>query len=168
MKQNTCLMVAGLFLMLFAPTAWAADQPLVTFKSLSPEVALEVAQAAFKKCRADGYQIGVSVVDRGGNLQVTLRDRFAGPHTAGTSYRKAWTALSFRTDTSELAKITRDGPSWAIRGVTNALPLGGGVPIRAGDGGLVGAVGVSGAPSGDADDGCARAGIAAVEDKIAF
>jgi len=77
-------------------------------------------------------------------------------------------ALSFRTDTLELAKMAKDGPSWAIRGVTKALPLGGGLPIRAGDGSLVGAVGVSGTPGGDADASCAKAGIAAVEDRIAF
>ncbi|PLX32952.1 MAG: hypothetical protein C0605_17200, partial [Hyphomicrobiales bacterium] len=60
------------------------------------------------------------------------------------------------------------GPAWAIRGVTNALPLGGGVLIRDGDGTMLGAVGVSGAPGGALDAGCARAGIALIEDKIAF
>lgn len=168
MKKSLSLIAAGLFLMPFSLTAGAEDEALVGSKSLSPEAALEVAQGALKKCRADGYQIAVSVVDRGGNLQVTLRDRFAGPHTPSTSFRKAWTALSFRTDTLELAKMAKDGPSWAIRGVTKALPLGGGLPIRAGDGSLVGAVGVSGTPGGDADASCAKAGIAAVEDRIAF
>jgi uncharacterized protein GlcG (DUF336 family) len=48
------------------------------------------------------------------------------------------------------------------------LPLGGGVPVNAGDGDLVGGIGVSGAPGPDIDDGCARAGIAAIEDDIAF
>jgi uncharacterized protein GlcG (DUF336 family) len=33
---------------------------------------------------------------------------------------------------------------------------------------MVGGVGVSGAPSGLSDDACARAGIAAIEDKLAF
>ena len=140
----------------------------VVFESLTPETALELAQATFKKCQDEGFQIAVSVVDRGGNLQVTLRDRFAGAHTPDTAYRKAWTALSFRTDTLELAEATESGAAWAIRNVSKALPLGGGVQIRRGDGGLLGAVGVSGAPSGKNDDDCAKAGIAAIEDKIAF
>lgn len=140
----------------------------VVFESLTPEVALELAQATLKKCRDGGFQIAVSVVDRGGNLQVTLRDRFAGAHTPDTAYRKAWTALSFRTDTLELAETTESGPAWAIRAVEKALPLGGGVQIRSGDGNLLGAVGVSGAPSGKDDDDCAKAGIAAIEDRIAF
>jgi uncharacterized protein GlcG (DUF336 family) len=37
--------------------------------------------------------------------------------------------------------------------------------IRA-KGALVGAIGVSGAPTGDADDACAKAGIAAINDAI--
>lgn len=153
---------------LFAGHAQAQTKALVTQKSLSPEIALELAQAALKACRAQGFQIAVSVVDRGGNLQVTLRDRFAGPHTTSVAYRKAWTALSFRTDTLALGKITEKGEAWAIRRVPKALPLGGGVPIREGAGGLVGAVGVSGAPSTKVDDECARKGIEAIADKIAF
>ena len=114
MTTKPLILATLLLTVLAAGGARADDEPLVTFKSLSPEVALEVAKAALQKCRAEGYQAAVSVVDRGGNLQVTLRDRFAGPHTPDTAYRKAWTALSFRTDTTELAKTAKDGPSWAM------------------------------------------------------
>ena len=48
-----------------------------------------------------------------------------------------------------------------------AVILGGGVRVEAA-GVTVGAVGVSGAPGGDADDACAKAGIAAVQDKLDF
>jgi uncharacterized protein GlcG (DUF336 family) len=167
-RLSSSILMATLPLIAFSQSAKAEDGALVQFKSLSLQIAVEVAEGSLEKCRAEGYQVAVSVVDRGGTLQVTLRDRFAGPHTPSTSYRKAWTAVSFRTETSELARLTKDGPSWAMRGITNALPLGGGVPILAGDGTLVGAVGVSGAPDGDADEGCAKAGIAGIEDKIAF
>ena len=54
-----------------------------------------------------------------------------------------------------------------MRQVTGALMIGGGVPVEAA-GSLVAGVGVSGAPGGPADDACARAGIEAIEDKIAF
>lgn len=146
----------------------AAQDAIVTFKSLSPDVAVEAAQAALESCRAEGYQVAVSIVDRGGNLQTTIRDRFAGPHTPDTAYRKAWTSVSFRTDTTELAVLSENGEAWGIRNVSNALPLGGGVQIMAGDGSMLGAVGVSGAPSGTADAACARAGIEAIEEKLAF
>lgn len=168
MKLSSTVLMVTFPLIAFSQGAKAEDQALVQFKSLSLEIALEVAKGSLEKCRAEGYQVAVSVVDRSGTLQVTLRDRFAGPHTPSTSYRKAWTAVSFRTETSQLAEMAKDGPSWALRGITNALPLGGGVPILAGDGTLVGAIGVSGAPGGDADEGCAKSGIASIEDKIAF
>lgn len=148
--------------------AKADESATVTYKSLTLETALELAQAALAKCREEGFQVAVSVVDRGGSLQVGLRDRFAGPHTPDTSYRKAWTAISFRTDTLELSKMTESGEAWAIRNVTGALPLGGGVQIREGDGNLIGAVGVSGAPSGTNDEQCAKAGVAAIMPKIEF
>jgi len=141
---------------------------LFSVKNLTPQTALTAAQAALQACRDEGYQVAVSVVDRSGVVQVMLRDQLAGPHTPDTAYRKAWTAASFRTDSLELAKLGESGEAWAIRNITNALPLGGGVMIRAGDGSMVGAIGVSGAPGGAADEGCARKGIEAIEDAIAF
>ena len=169
MRRVAILMAASVIAAL-AGTAAMADEKkaTVTYKTLTLETALDLAQATLKACRSEGFQIAVSVVDRGGNLQVTLRDRFAGPHTPDTSYRKAWTAISFRTDTLELSKLTESGEAWAIRNVDKALPLGGGVQIREGNGSLVGAVGVSGAPGGSSDDKCARAGIEAIADRISF
>lgn len=161
------LIVAAAALLSYAP-ANAEENAIVTSKSLTLEAALEVARGALAQCRQDGFQIAVAVVDRGGNLQVSLRDRLAGPHTSDTAYRKAWTSVSFRTDTTALARVAEKGPAWAIRGVTKALPLGGGVVIRDGDGTMLGAVGVSGAPGGAMDAKCGKAGIAVIEDKIAF
>ena len=141
----------------------------VTFQVLKPELALRMARGAMEACRDAGFQIGVTVVDRFGNPQVFLRDRFAGVHVFETSRRKAWTAVSFRTNTSELAGFTAfDQPASAIRNLTNALPLGGGLLVENGDGALVAGIGMSGAPGGTHDDDCARAGIAAIEDEIAF
>jgi uncharacterized protein GlcG (DUF336 family) len=57
--------------------------------------------------------------------------------------------------------------AFGTRDIPGALMLGGGVPIEAG-GSIVGGVGVSGAPGGDADDTCARAGIEAIVDKLEF
>lgn len=159
----------SLIALLVVPAAASAEEAnLKTFRVLKPELALEAAKSAMLDCRNKGYQVAASVTDRFGLLQATLRDQLAGPHTPDTAYRKAWTAVSFRTDTLELSKLTEKGEAWAIRGVTRALPLGGGVPIVAGDGDMVGSIGVSGAPSGTQDDACAKAGIAAIADKIAF
>ena len=155
--------------MLFAATLPArAQDALVTFKFLSPDLALELAQATLADCRKRGFQVAVAVVDRFGVPQVMLRDRFAGPHTPRTAIGKAWTAVSFRTNTTELVGATQPGsPQAGVRSLPRAVILGGGVMVEAG-GALVGGIGVSGAPGGDADDACAKAGIAAVQDKLDF
>lgn len=133
---------------------------------LTPEGALRIVQAALQACRAGGYQVAVAVVDRGGVAQAVLRDRFAGPHTPEVAANKAWTALSFRTDTTELARATQPGqPSSGLRSVPRFTAVGGGVLVQAG-GSVIGAVGVSGAPTGDADEACAKAGIRAVQDDL--
>ena len=145
------------------------DGPFVTFEVLNPELALKMAEAAMVACRDAGYQVGVTVVDRFGIPQVFLRDRFAGAHVVETSQRKAWTAVSFRTDTTDLDQSTQPGSiSAGIRQISQALPLGGGMMVSSGDGSLVAGIGVSGAPGPDLDDDCAAAGIAAIEDEIAF
>ena len=153
-------------LLLAAPVR--AQDALVTFKSLSPELALDLARAALADCQKRGFQVAVAVVDRFGVPQVMLRDRFAGAHTPRTAIGKAWTAVSFRTNTSDLVAASKEGTAQSgVRDLPGAVVLGGGVMIEAG-GSLVGAVGVSGAPGGEADDACAKAGIEAVRDKLEF
>jgi uncharacterized protein GlcG (DUF336 family) len=141
---------------------------LVTYKSLSPELALDLARAALADCQRRGYQVAVAVVDRFGVTQVVLRDRFAGPHTPATAAGKAWTAATFRTNTTALNAISQPGMMQAgIRDLPGAVIIGGGLVVESG-GSLVGAVGVSGAPGGDADDACAKAGIDAIREKLDF
>lgn len=145
------------------------DDAFVRFMALKPAVALEMAQAALESCQAAGYQVGVSVVDRSGTPQIFLRDRFAGPHVVETAERKAWTAVSFRSSTLELGNVTQpNAVSFGIRYISKALPLGGGLPVLEGDGSIVAGIGVSGAPSPEADEVCAQDGIDAIADQIAF
>ena len=166
-RAASVALVAALALTLMAAPKALAQDALVSFKVLSPETAMKAAQAALDSCRAEGYQVSVVVVDRFGVAQVLIRDRFAGPHTPSTARRKAWTAVSFRTDTVELNALTEANEFSGVRHVDDALMVGGGVPIEAA-GSIVGGIGISGAPGGQLDDDCARAGIAAIEDDIAF
>jgi len=145
-----------------------AEDGTFSLKMLTPETALKAAQAALADCRKAGYQVGVAVVDRMGVPQVLLRDRFAGAHTVEVAIRKAWSAASFRISTTDLASETQAGkPMSGIRGASQVLPLGGGLPID-GAGSTFGGIGVSGAPGGEADEACARAGILAIADAIEF
>jgi uncharacterized protein GlcG (DUF336 family) len=155
-------------LALFCTPALAGDDALVIYKSLSPEVALEAAQAALKKCRDNGFQVAVVVVDRFGQPQVLLRDRYAGLPAADIATAKAYTALSFRRSTAELAKMVRDGQMDAgLARMPRIAMLAGGLVIETG-GTLLGGIGISGAPGGDKDEECAKAGLDAVRDKIDF
>jgi len=153
--------------LVLAPCAHAQDGT-VAFRNLTPETALAAAQAAMKKCRDSGWQVAVAVVDRSAVAQVMLRDRFAGPHTPRTASDKAWTAVSFRTATAELARLTQPGqPQSGVRHLPRVVALGGGLTIES-QGSIVGGIGVSGAPGGESDAACARAGIDAIRDRIAF
>jgi uncharacterized protein GlcG (DUF336 family) len=157
-----------LLLCLVALPLAASAQGTHSIKLLTPETALKAAQAAMKKCRDGGFQATVAVVDRMGVTQALLRDRYAGPHTVGLAQAKAYTAVSFRTNTTELAAATQAGmPQSGIRGLPGVAAVGGGMMIEAG-GSLLGAIGVSGAPGGKQDDACAAAGIAAIRDDIEF
>jgi uncharacterized protein GlcG (DUF336 family) len=149
-------------------TALAEDEALFSTRSLTPEVALKAVTAALKICRAGGYQVAVAIVDRGGLLQVMVRDRFAGAHTLDGARRKAWTSVSFRADTGEIVQALADDPGLAgIYHINDAMMVAGGRIIDAA-GSLVGAIGVSGGPNGDIDDACAAAGLEAIETDIQF
>jgi uncharacterized protein GlcG (DUF336 family) len=158
----------GFALCMLAATDAMAQEATYTVKLMTPETALKAAQAALGKCRDDGYQVAVAVVDRSGVTQVVLRDRFAGAHTVRMAIDKAWTAVSFRTDTAELARATQPGsPQSGIRHRPRVAAVGGGVMIE-GAGSLLGGIGVSGAPGGDRDEVCARAGVRAIQDSLDF
>jgi uncharacterized protein GlcG (DUF336 family) len=149
-------------------SAQAQQQATFSVKSITPEAALRAAQAALQSCARTGYQVAVAVSDRAGHPLVMLRDRLAGPHTPETAVNKAYTALTFKMDTLAFARATQaTEASSGIRQLPRVVAIGGGLPIEAA-GSLVGSIGVSGAPGGDADDICARAGIAAIKDDLEF
>lgn len=146
--------------------AQAQDRGTYTVRHLLPETAVKATRAALEDCRKRGYQVSVAVVDRSGVAQAMMRDRFAGPHTPSTAINKGWTAVSFRTNTTDFAVETAAGKaSSGIRQLPNVVAVGGGVLIEAG-GSIVGAIGVSGAPTGEADEQCAKAGLAAIREDI--
>ncbi len=154
--------IAGGAAVSLAPCA-SAQEALFSTRSLVVETASKAAQAALESCRKAGYQVTVVVVDRAGVPQALLRDRFAGGHTVDMAINKAWTAASFRIPTADLAQQTQAGePLSGLRDLPKVIAVGGGLPIEAG-GSTVGAIGVSGAPGGDSDASCARAGIEAIE-----
>jgi uncharacterized protein GlcG (DUF336 family) len=151
-----------------AQSTTGTAEPTYSVRLLTPETALKAAQVALQRCRDQGYQVAVAVVDRAGTPQVMLRDRFAGAHTPDTAIRKAWTAVSFRTSTTDLANETQAGKLQSgIRQMARVAAIGGGWMIEAA-GSILGGIGVSGAPGAAADDDCAKAGMAAIRDALDF
>lgn len=148
--------------LLYIPMVSNAADATFTVKLMTPEIALKAVQAGLKECRNLGYQVTVAVVDRNGLAQAFMRDRYAGAHTIDSALNKAWTASSFKTNTTQFAQNTQSGKeSSGIRHVPKVLAIGGGMLIDAG-GNLYGSVGVSGAPSGEADDKCAKVAVEAI------
>jgi uncharacterized protein GlcG (DUF336 family) len=151
---------------ILAAASVAQAQGTFDVKILTPETALKASRAALESCRSRGFQVAVAVVDRMGVVQALLRDRYAGPHTPDMASAKAYTAVSFRTNTTELAEASQPGrPASGIRNRPGVAAVGGGMMIEAG-GSLLGAIGVSGAPGAREDDACAAAGIAAIREDI--
>jgi len=151
-----------------APAAGAPEGGTFTVKSITPEAALKAARGALDKCRAEGFQVTVAIVDRGGVTLALIRDRYASPGSVEIAQRKAQTAVNFRMDTAALDRELQAGrPTAGIRNQPGVAAIAGGVPIEAG-GALVGAIGVSGAPGPANDDLCARAGLKSITEDLEF
>jgi uncharacterized protein GlcG (DUF336 family) len=79
--------------------------------------------------------------------------------------RKAYTALSFRTPTSDYAKRYADNNPVVHQQVTlpNVIAIPGGLPIKTGDE-VIGGIGISGTPG--VDEACSQAGLDKVADQL--
>jgi uncharacterized protein GlcG (DUF336 family) len=150
-----------------APPALSAaksEHPLtVPIMRMSLDTALRIGQAAIDKCRKEGVQVTVTVVDRGGHAQIVLRDTLSMDVSIPISHKKAYTAMEFNAPTSELEK--RYAAANGVGKIDELLMSAGGIPINVG-GNIIGGIGVSGAPSGATDEACAQAGFDAVRDDL--
>jgi uncharacterized protein GlcG (DUF336 family) len=162
---SVAVLGVGLGAALFATSATMA-QPLVQ-KSISLQQAIAVTKAAIAECSKDGSVISITVVDRDGEVRFAVRANGANPHNFELSRRKAYTARTFRSPSSEfIAKSAPDKELFGQRMLRDVIPLGGGVPIMIGPD-AIGAVGISGAKGGQVqEEQCARAGIAAIQAQL--
>jgi uncharacterized protein GlcG (DUF336 family) len=107
MKQIVFAVVAATVLVL-SPAARAAEG-IITYKSLAPDVAFDLARAALTQCRKDGFQVAVAAIDRFGAPLVILRDRFGGLDAQEVATGEAWTAANFGRNTSDLIAALKSG-----------------------------------------------------------
>ncbi len=154
MRMKKSLMLAG---PLAVVPGVAQAQSLITERTISLNAALEMATASLERCRADGYQVTITVLNRHARTAIVLSDDGANPHTVENSMRKAYTAFTTRAPSIEMAKRPQPGLSGFLT-LERITTLEGGLPIFAGKE-LVGSIGISGAPGGDKDAACAQVGI---------
>ena len=145
--------------------ATPAGAQLVTQKALSSAMALTIAQTALETCTKQGYHVSVHVLGRDGEVLVAVRGDDAPPHTMENSQKKAYTARTFRIPSGEFAQRVKENPTTGAVHLTGIVAAQGALPIKVGDE-VIGSVGVSGAPGGDKDEACARAGIDKVADQL--
>ena len=151
----------GLACALAAP----ASAQLLARKDLSANMALTIAQTAIATCTAQGYRVSATIVGRNGEVLVQVRGDGTGPHTMENSFRKAYTARTFRVPSGEIGERVKQNPQLPLLLLSNTTSAQGALPIKVGDD-VIGALGVSGAPGGDKDEVCTKSGIDKVADQL--
>ena len=142
-----------------------ASAQLLSHKDLTASIAMTIAQTAIETCKANGYAVSVTVVGRNGEVILQVRGDNTGPHTFENSFRKAYTARTFRSPSGALADRLKADPTLPLIHLSNVIANQGALPIKVGDD-VIGAAGASGAPGGEKDEACVKAGLDKVADQL--
>ena len=118
------------------------------------------------KARELGVTENVAILDDGGNLKAFSRMDGTPISTIEMAQNKAYTAL-LGVSTQDFFNFIQGDPSLlaGIPTLARMAAWGGEFPIEV-DGEIVGAVGVSGAPTVQNDVDCARAALAVASDEV--
>jgi uncharacterized protein GlcG (DUF336 family) len=157
--------LAACLLPLLLPAA--ANAQLLPTCRIPAEAANQAVAEAVASCAKQGYNETAVLVDADGVRQAVLRGDRAGSHTLDSAFDKAYTAASFKADTSALFERAKTAPGFAnlFTQLPHLILLGGGIVIKVGDE-VVGAIGAAGAPGADLDDACARAGLEKIQAQL--
>jgi len=159
MSKFACLSLGAA---LVCGLAASAQAQLLSHKDLSVGVATTIAMTAVEACKAQGYNVSAHVLGREGQVVVAMRNPAAGFATFENSMKKAYTARATRAPSGNFANAVKGNPNAAQFFLSNYVAAQGALPIMVGND-VIGAIGISGAPGGDKDEACAKAGI----DKVA-
>ncbi|HEY1362059.1 MAG TPA: heme-binding protein [Xanthobacteraceae bacterium] len=138
---------------------------LLARKDLSMHIALTAAQAAIETCTSQGYRVSATVVGRNGEVLVQIRGDGSPPHTMENSFKKAFTARTFRIPSGDMEERLRKNPQMGAQYLTGFTTGRGALPIKVGEE-VIGALGVSGAPGGEKDEACVKAALDKVADQL--
>jgi uncharacterized protein GlcG (DUF336 family) len=142
--------------MLLASAAQA--QAPQTEHNVSMGMSLAIIAGALEQCTKDGYKVSITIVDKAGLVAASVRGDGTNPHTMEFSRMKAYTARTRGQTSLEFMQASSTPEGALLRQIPGTVAIGGGVPIKMGTE-TIGAVGVSGAPGGEKDEACAKAGI---------
>jgi uncharacterized protein GlcG (DUF336 family) len=142
-----------------------AGAQLLTHKDFTASIAMTIAQTAIETCKANGYAVSVTVVGRNGEVILQVRGDNTPPHTMENSFRKAYTARTLRSPSGALAERVKADPTLPFIHLSNIIAFQGALPIKIGDE-TIGAAGASGAPGGEKDEACIKAGLDKVADQL--
>jgi uncharacterized protein GlcG (DUF336 family) len=167
MNRSTTLTVLSCLASLIGTPVWAADGlPTETRKLLTADLAVEAAQAAIASCKAQGWNVSVTVADRTGLPKLVLIGDGAGGVSREVTRRKAYTAAVLGISTGDFAKRVATPGAFNPAVYDPQMAIGaGGVPIKVGNE-TIGAIAAAGAPGGDKDESCALAGLAKISDRL--
>jgi uncharacterized protein GlcG (DUF336 family) len=149
----------------FCAVSVPAHAQLLTHKDLTSSVAFTIAETAIETCKTNGYSVSVTIVGRSGEIILQVRGDNTGPHTVENSFRKAYTARTFRSPSGDFAARVKADPSLPLVHLSNVIANQGALPIKVGDD-VIGAAGASGAPGGEKDEACVKAGLDKVADLL--
>ena len=139
-----------------APDPWLVVQPLRERLTAHPPAGTQLVEAELRG--QPGPRL--ALVDRAGVKRVALVGDNAAPVSTSASYRKAYTAANAGITSAAFGRLVETPGIGPVLGLDPSLiTFGGGVPIKLGDR-VVGGIGVAGAPSAEADEACALAGLA--------
>ncbi len=149
----------------------ACAEGLMATHRIPASLAAEAVTAAVATCAGQGFLVSSAFLDADGVQQAFLRGDGAGIHTIRMANDKAYTAISFRTNTSAMVEASEKGdrpPSPAVAKLPHLILAPGGVVILGGADGkeLLGAIAVSGVPNRQGDEACAKAGLAKIADRL--
>ena len=157
---TTVLATAGI-----CALAAPAGAQLLVHKDLSASIAITIAETTIAACKANGYSVSVTVVGRNGEVIVQVRGDNTNPHTMENSFRKAYTARTTRAPSGRMAERVKANPTLGFIHLSNIIANQGALPITVGKE-VIGGAGASGAPGGEKDEACIKAGIDKVADQL--
>jgi uncharacterized protein GlcG (DUF336 family) len=137
-------------------------------RGIATALAVEAAETAIASCSAQGLKVTALVVDSAGTPIAMISGDGAAAITQRIASGKATTALKMKMTSGEAGERAKTDPAFMAQLMADpamGTPRQGGVPLMIGSD-VVGAIAVSGAPSGAQDEPCARAGIAKIESRM--